>query len=228
MQDLRAANARMKFNESSCMRGDGLPLLVKPRGGARDLAGGRRRRNNDMRLGVYQARVWVACFFLGVIFGGSTAWADITTARPVVRGTAAIDRLDVAELSSRYSWAVDSGVNREMLGDVFTPDAVAEYVFRDETGMVVIDAHLNGINAIYEWLHSNQYRPLGSVNRPIPHHFITSPIVELDGDAAELRCYLHGWPGDFVGFYRMRAVRTVKGWRIGFLRLESMTRVAEN
>lgn len=148
-------------------------------------------------------------------------------ARPDAEPAAyALDRLDVLELASRYSWAVDSGVDREALARVFTSEAVAEYVFTDADGSVSTSGRLEGFAAIHEWLRANQYRPLGSPDRPIPHHLLTSPVAEVDGEVADLRCVLHGWPGDFIGFYRIKAVKTPEGWRISRLRLESTTRDA--
>lgn len=147
--------------------------------------------------------------------------ASTEPARPPCTSPAVADRLDVLELMSRYSWALDSGVDRGMLAKVFATDAVADYV-SSAGESVFLNEHLRGFEAIYRWLRDNQLRPYGAVDRVVPHHFLTSPLAEIHGDDADLRFVLHGWPGNFVGIYRIQAVRTSEGWRIAHLRLESM------
>lgn len=142
-------------------------------------------------------------------------------AQPQCPASVVADRLDVMELMSRYSWALDSGVDRGMLAQVFSENAVAEYVSADDRS-IFLNEHLQGLEAIYRWLHDNQLRPPGRPGRMVPHHFLTSPIAEVHGDVADLRFVLHGWPGSFVGAYEVKAVRTLDGWRISHLRLESM------
>jgi len=160
-----------------------------------------------------------------VIGSGLLALAACASTEPAqAPGASSVvaDRLDVLELMSRYSWALDSGVDREMLAKVFATDAVADYVSTNGES-VFLDEHLQGFEAIYRWLRDNQLRPYGAVDRAVPHHFLSSPLAEIHGNDADLRFVLHGWPGNFVGTYRIQAVRTSDGWRISHLRLESMT-----
>ena len=91
---------------------------------------------------------------------------------------------------------------------------------------IFLNEQLRGLEAIYTWLHDNQLRPPGRPGHAVPHHFLSSPIAEVHGDVADLRFVLHGWPGNFVGAYAIKAVRTRDGWRISHLRLESMTESA--
>lgn len=146
-------------------------------------------------------------------------------AQPQCPASVVADRLDVLEPASRYSWALDSGVDRAMLAQVFSGDAVAEYVSADKES-IFLNEQLRGLEAIYTWLHDNQLRPPGRPGHAVPHHFLSSPIAEVHGDVADLRFVLHGWPGNFVGAYAIKAVRTRDGWRISHLRLESMTESA--
>lgn len=147
--------------------------------------------------------------------------AKAEPAEPTCAASVVTDRLDVLELMSRYSWALDSGVDRGMLAQVFSEDAVAEYVSAAGES-IFLNERLQGLEAIYRWLHENQLRPPGRTDHMVPHHFLTSPIAEVNGDFADLRFVLHGWPGHFVGAYQIKAVRTREGWRISHLRLESM------
>jgi hypothetical protein len=129
----------------------------------------------------------------------------------------AADRLAVAELMTRYAYAVDS-LDRELLASVFAPDAVAEYVAVGPSPFE-LDERLEGFEAIWGWLS----RVLEGRERDFPRHYMTNPLVELDGDRARLRVYQHNWNMSSGGIYTVDAVRTDAGWRIAKLHLDERT-----
>jgi len=129
------------------------------------------------------------------------------------------DRLDVLELSSRYGWGVDA-VDKAALARVFAPDAIAEYVGVGENAMA-LNEHLEGFEAIYGWLQKNLGQRKGT--QGVPVHFVTNQIVELHGDSADLRYYMHNRWMAAGGVYHVTAIRTPVGWRIARLRLEEQT-----
>lgn len=143
--------------------------------------------------------------------------APFARAEPA-RDTAS-DRLDVIELSSRYAWGVDA-VDRDALARVFAPDAVADYVAVGENAMT-FNEHLVGFDNIFAWLHKNLGHRKGTAG--LPMHFVTNHIVELHGDSADLRYYMHNRSMAAGGVYFVKAVRTPQGWRIASLRLEEQT-----
>lgn len=129
------------------------------------------------------------------------------------------DRLEVLELSSRYAWGVDA-VDREELARVFAPDAVAEYIGVGANALA-LNERLKGFDAIFDWLHRNLGHRKGTEGLPV--HFVTNQIVELHGDRADLRYYMHNRWMAAGGVYYVEAIRTPKGWRIAKLRLEEQT-----
>lgn len=135
------------------------------------------------------------------------------------------DRLDILQLSSRYAWGIDSGVDRQMLASVFAEDAVADYVGVGENPFK-LNEHLVGFEAIYAWLYKSLGHRKGT--DAIPVHFNTNPLVECHGDSADLRFFMHSRAMAAGGVYRVNAVRTKAGWRIARLRLEEQTWNAEH
>lgn len=140
--------------------------------------------------------------------------ALLAAARP--DSTWARDQIELTELTHRYAWAIDT-LDREMLSRVFTPDAKAHYL---EVGPEVLglDVRLDGFDEIWAWLHEG----LGHREGPAGHpwHFMSNHLIEIDGDQARLRYYMHNRPMAAGGVYYVTATRTPEGWRISRLRLE--------
>jgi hypothetical protein len=129
------------------------------------------------------------------------------------------DRLELVELTHRYAWAIDT-VDRALLSRVFTPDARAHYV---EVGPEVLglDVRLEGFDEIWDWLYQGLAHREGPAG--LPWHFMSNHLIEIDGDEARLRYYMHNRPLAAGGVYYADAVRTKDGWRIARLRLEEQT-----
>lgn len=120
------------------------------------------------------------------------------------------DRLEIQDLLSRYSHAIDER-DWDALDDVFTSDAVIDY---SETG-----GARGGVVQVKAWL------PVAMERFPVYQHMVATSRLELDGDAARCRTILFNpmtYRGDdgvdqvfFIGlWYRDRLVRTPDGWRI--------------
>jgi hypothetical protein len=143
----------------------------------------------------------------------ATARADQNQKRSV---SAAEDRLDIIELSSRYAWGIDT-VDRALLARTFTPDAVAEYIGVGENPLD-LNVRLEGFEKIYGWLHQNLSHRIGW--KGLPWHFVENHLVELRGDTATMKFYMHNRPMAAGGIYTFEAVRTAEGWRVSHLKLE--------
>lgn len=126
------------------------------------------------------------------------------------------DKLEITETLYRYATALDTR-DRELLREVFLEDAVfligagvGRYDGVEAIGSVVTE-FLGGLEA--------------------SQHIITNPVIELDGDTASSRCYLHaqhympdqrtgGNTLEIGGTYHDQLVRTADGWRIRQRELE--------
>lgn len=120
------------------------------------------------------------------------------------------DRLDVIELIHRYAAVVDLKRYDE-LPAVFADDAVCDYgSMRVYLGD---DCMPSGLADIERWMR----RYTGS--RP-SMHFMHNHVVELQGDAATMRNYMHNTNSSIAGVYETEARRTPDGWRLTRLRLD--------
>lgn len=118
-----------------------------------------------------------------------------------------LDTQAIVDLTIAYGWILDHGPRTD-LDKVFTADAVAVYG----------GDRFEGLPAIVDKVES----ALGPLS--ISQHIISNQQVEIDGDTATCRCYLHaqhtlhGTPGgdNFIiaGRYVDDLVRTADGWRI--------------
>ncbi len=124
---------------------------------------------------------------------------------------AAADRLELVELLHRYAWAIDSG-DWDLLAQVFTEDAEADFSSVGE--YVDADARARGRDSIVAWLR-------GALE-PFPDvlHFLSNALVDVEGDTARTRTYMHVLHMPMGGIYHGEAVRTPSGWRLRRLRLE--------
>lgn len=136
-----------------------------------------------------------------------------TTATTIADMAALADRMAIIEITHRYCWALDSR-DWALLDDVFVPDATAE--LRSATV-------LEGRDAIRDRIRRS-VAPLDATQ-----HTVTNHMIEVIGDTATSRCYLHsqhvrhaaegGVLYVIAGRYEDRFVRTADGWRIAFRRL---------
>ena len=126
------------------------------------------------------------------------------------------DKFEITETLYRYATALDTR-NRELLREVFVEDAV----FRIGAGV----GRFDGVEAIGDVV----LEFLGGLEAS--QHIITNPVIELDGDTATSRCYLHaqhympdqrtgGNTLEIGGTYHDQLVRTPDGWRIRERELE--------
>lgn len=119
------------------------------------------------------------------------------------------DRQEIAEVLYRYGHALDRRDWEMLREQVFAPDAVADFL-----------AHgiKNGIEEITDLIAGVL------TGLDVSQHLIATPIIDLDGDRATSRCYLHaqhvfeGAPGgdQFIvaGTYIDELERRENGWRI--------------
>lgn len=148
--------------------------------------------------------------FFSAVLAASAFAADAPNA------AAPEDRLDVIQLSSKYAWGIDT-LDRNLLATVFSDNAVADYVIVGDSP-IKLNEHLVGFDAIFTWLSKSLGHRKGIEG--FPWHFVTNHIVEMQGDTAELRFYMHNRTMAAGGVYRVHAIRTPQGWRVDRLRLE--------
>ena len=120
-----------------------------------------------------------------------------------------IERHNICELLYRYGSSLDDR-NWARLASCFTPDAVALYgaELGQQDGYAAIE---RACRSALEPLDSSQ-------------HIITNPEIEIEGETARSRCYLHaqhtkkgklGGDNLTIGaMYLDDIVRTPEGWRI--------------
>lgn len=134
--------------------------------------------------------------------------------RDLQRLEAVADRLELTELLHRYAQAIDTW-NWDLLREVFTEDAVADFSSMDE--YVEGEPLSGGREAIIEWLRA--------AIEPFPEvlHFMSNHLSDVDGDRATTSTYMHVLHLPMGGIYHGEAVRTPQGWRLVRLRLEERT-----
>jgi hypothetical protein len=130
------------------------------------------------------------------------------------------DRLEIDDLLTRYTRAVDTG-DWGRLDDVFTPDARIDYT---ATG---------GIAGLYPEIKA--WLPTVLKLFPRRQHIVMQREVTIDGDTARVVAYflnpmVFAVPGsaeqlwEFGGLYHHSLVRTPDGWRSRDLREELIWR----
>lgn len=126
---------------------------------------------------------------------------------------AVADRVELAELLSRYHQHIDS-MKWESLKEVFADDAECHYLGLEMFG--VSDVSLQGREKIIEWLRVN----LGQFGDTQPKHFFANHVFEILGDRAKTRSYMHVIASLVSGIYEVEHRRTPEGWRIANLKLQ--------
>lgn len=119
------------------------------------------------------------------------------------------DRLEIQDLMSRYSTAVDAK-RLDLLESVFVPGSIVD--FRGNGGPML------PYPEVVEFLRDSMAGFAGC------QHYVTNHLIELDGDRATCRIYVFTYlasivDGDEVlfadgGWYDDELVRTPAGWRI--------------
>ena len=125
-----------------------------------------------------------------------------------------VDRIEIHELLNRYAHAIDF-MDWRLLADVFTEDAVADYSSAGE--YVEVESVRRGRDQIIDY-YETAMAPFAGVL-----HFMTNHLVELDGDRARTRSYMHVLNLGMGGIYRCQCRRLDAGWRIERLELEERT-----
>ncbi len=125
------------------------------------------------------------------------------------------DRMDIADLVTRYAWALDAR-DWELLRTVFTPGCQVQYPG---------SPHLDGFEQVWRFCERalKRYRAT--------QHLLGNIQADVDGDSATAATYLQAVHVAFLeeggdifilgGIYRDRLVRTDDGWRIAERILES-------
>lgn len=122
----------------------------------------------------------------------------------------ATDRLDIIELIHRYAAIIDLK-RYDDVPLVFADDAVANY--ESMRAWVGDDYEPRGAADIHRWL--EQY-----TGHRTSMHLMHNHVVELHGDTATMRCYMHNTNSSIVGIYYLDVRRTPAGWRLTKLKLD--------
>lgn len=127
----------------------------------------------------------------------------------------AADVAEIIQVANRYCFAIDGHDWDTLRTEVFLPDAVVDF-----GGQLGVRDDVEGIIEVI----AAALTPLDG-----SQHLVGSHLVEVDGDTATCRCYLHGQhirhdvegaPHFIVALtYDDELVRTANGWRIARRRL---------
>lgn len=129
----------------------------------------------------------------------------------------AIDRIEIAELQSRYMYAIDWW-DADVYASVFTQDGVLAYPEGRAEGRAAIRVVCAGLGEMY--------RRAGAAAAPAKmahkRHFVSNIVIGIDGDRARAACYwfdfnndnMQRWPYvQAYGHYDDQLIRTAEGWR---------------
>ena len=121
------------------------------------------------------------------------------------------DRLALVELIHSYAYGVDV-VDRDVLAGVFAEDAVMEVVYVDPPApMTTIKGFERIFARVSEVLGARpEYGP--------PWHFVSNELIDIAGDRAQMKAYLHNRFHKVGGMYYFEAARQPEGWRLTKLR----------
>ena len=149
--------------------------------------------------------------FISVLLLVCTACAQPNLEDRVRRLEIEADRQAAIRLMHAYAHGIDS-LDEALLRETFADDAVAEYVGAN----FPMNERLEGIDAILKWLRAN----VGGRKNAVPWHYMSTALVDVDGDRATVRTFQHNRTLSGVGLYTIEARRTSAGWRIGKLHLD--------
>jgi hypothetical protein len=125
-----------------------------------------------------------------------------------------MDRLDIIELFTRYSHAVDQ-CDWDLLRTVFADDIQADYS-ADAEYIPDCPAKRNGIEDLVQFFETVQ--PAVGPGFTI---FMTNHFIKLEKDAATISVHSHVLNLALGAVYHCHARRTEKGWKLDRLRLEN-------
>ena len=118
------------------------------------------------------------------------------------------DQAQITDVLNRYATGIDRR-DWDLFRTCWTPDVVADY---GEIGV------FTGVDALTDFMFAS-HDAMGPT-----HHRLTNFVIDVDGDRAEVRCYVHAVliavPGDStswidaLGHYDDIFVRTADGWQI--------------
>lgn len=139
----------------------------------------------------------------------------------------AIDKIEIAEMQSRYMWALD-WADAETYGSLFTDDAVLSWPEGHAEGREAIQSSCARAGAYRERV--NAAEPALKAARL--RHFVTNQVIRVDGDLATARAYWFDFHNDnqqrwpyipAYGHYEDELVRTADGWRFSKRRVYNET-----
>jgi 3-phenylpropionate/cinnamic acid dioxygenase small subunit len=118
------------------------------------------------------------------------------------------DQAQITDVLNRYATGIDTR-DWDLFRTCWTPDVVADY---GDIGQ------FTGIDALTDFMFTS-HDAMGPT-----HHRLTNFVITVDGDRADVRCYVHAVliavPGDpnswidALGHYDDTFVRTGDGWQI--------------
>jgi len=132
------------------------------------------------------------------------------------------DGFELQQLIHRYTWGIDS-VDPELLSRVFCEDVRVEFLspYPDDPGITV-----TGLPAVVEGLAERAREREGWGG--VPWHFVSNELIEIDGDRAEIRAFMHNRHARACGTYRFEAIRRPEGWRIDSMSFTGVARADES
>ena len=117
------------------------------------------------------------------------------------------DRLEIRELLDRYSHAIDF-MDWTLLETVFAPDAQVDFSDVGDWYLKGQPVRAEGYTAIREFYATVVPGVYGAL------HFMTNHLIDVVGDVATTRTYMHGLGDSISALYLGEIVRTATGWRI--------------
>jgi SnoaL-like domain len=133
------------------------------------------------------------------------------------------DRLDIAEVMTRYAMGVDTR-SSELLRACFADEVEVQASSSGRLNELFKQIGFSpGLNLeLAQWV---KMLAEGMAALPVTQHLIGNHLIEITGDQAHLTCYLRAmhfsgtqFPGsppyEVGGYYRHILVRTAAGWKI--------------
>ena len=129
------------------------------------------------------------------------------------------DYVDLLQLSSKMAWGMDL-MDRALLEEVFKPDARASYRMA-EGEKLLIDISFDSFDEMFRWL--DKLPRENKAYSHIPWHFHANHIIDIDGDKATMRFFMHDRFGSAGGLFHTKVEKGAEGWRISEMRFDGQT-----
>jgi len=129
----------------------------------------------------------------------------------------AIDKIEIAEMQSRYMFALD-WYDGDVYAGLFTPDGVLEWPEGSAAGQEAIRNACVRIGQYFGRISAAAAPTKASHLR----HFVTNQVIDVQGDIARARAYWLDLDNDnkprwpyvaAYGYYEDDLLRTAEGWR---------------